>query len=197
MGIKLDVSVETPPSDDDRDLLAGISVMVHAIANLPNLADQPHMQDLEDDEGLPRHLPWMASPGVRCLIVAAMAVRATNGYFGSTPSSRSLRRRSKSARRTRVARASGISPIQRNLPLSRASKCTVRIDPRSVGSTRHSVEAFHGGPWRHRTRLSGSSSSSSSVNSILSGPTLSTDLHTDPGPIGPSLIRVRSTTAGT
>jgi len=50
MGIKLDVTVETPLSDDDRDILAGISVMVHAIANRPNLADQPHMQDEEDAE---------------------------------------------------------------------------------------------------------------------------------------------------
>jgi hypothetical protein len=40
MGIKLDVSVETPLSDDDRDILAGISVMVHAIANRQNLAEQ-------------------------------------------------------------------------------------------------------------------------------------------------------------
>ena len=45
MGIKLDISVETPLSDDDRDILAGISVMVLAIANRPDLADQPHMQD--------------------------------------------------------------------------------------------------------------------------------------------------------
>jgi hypothetical protein len=41
MGIKLDISVETPLSDDDRDILAGISVMVLAIANRQNLADQP------------------------------------------------------------------------------------------------------------------------------------------------------------
>jgi len=53
MGIKLDISVETPLSDDDRDILAGISVMVLAIANRQNLADQPHMQDLEDEEGEP------------------------------------------------------------------------------------------------------------------------------------------------
>ena len=53
MGIKLDVSVETPLSDDDRDILAGISVMVLAIANRQNLADQPHMQDEEESEPLP------------------------------------------------------------------------------------------------------------------------------------------------
>ena len=52
MGIKLDVSAETPLSDDDRDILAGISVMVLAIANRQNLADQPHMQD-EEEEGEP------------------------------------------------------------------------------------------------------------------------------------------------
>ena len=49
MGIKLDVSVETPLTDDDRDILAGISVMVLAIANRQNLVDQPHMQDDDDD----------------------------------------------------------------------------------------------------------------------------------------------------
>jgi hypothetical protein len=48
IGIKLNVEVETPLSDDDRDLLAGISVMVLAIGNRRNLADQPHAQD--DDE---------------------------------------------------------------------------------------------------------------------------------------------------
>ena len=53
MGIKLDVSVETPLSDDDRDILAGISVMVLAIANRQNLADQPHMQEEEEGEPLP------------------------------------------------------------------------------------------------------------------------------------------------
>jgi hypothetical protein len=47
MGIKLDISVETPLSDDDRDILAGISVMVLAIANRQNLADQAHMQEDE------------------------------------------------------------------------------------------------------------------------------------------------------
>ena len=40
MGIKLDISMETPLSDDDRDILAGISVMVLAIANRQNLVDQ-------------------------------------------------------------------------------------------------------------------------------------------------------------
>ena len=52
MGIKLDISVETPLSDDDRDILAGISVMVLAIANRQNLVDQPHMQDEDETEGM-------------------------------------------------------------------------------------------------------------------------------------------------
>ena len=53
MGIKLNLEVETPLSDDDRDILAGISVMVHALANRPNLADQPHMQMDDEEEGEP------------------------------------------------------------------------------------------------------------------------------------------------
>jgi hypothetical protein len=52
MGIKLDVSVETPLTDDDRDILAGISAMMLAIANRQNLADQPHMQDEGELEGM-------------------------------------------------------------------------------------------------------------------------------------------------
>jgi hypothetical protein len=49
MGIKLDISMETPLSDDDRDILAGISVMILAIANRQNLADQAQQaEDLED-----------------------------------------------------------------------------------------------------------------------------------------------------
>ena len=51
MGTKLDISAETPLSDDDRDILAGISVMVLAIANRQNLADQPHMQE-DEAEGV-------------------------------------------------------------------------------------------------------------------------------------------------
>ena len=40
MGVKLTIEAETPLSDDDRDILAGISVMVLAVANRQNLADQ-------------------------------------------------------------------------------------------------------------------------------------------------------------
>jgi hypothetical protein len=50
MGIKLNIEVETPLSDDDRDILAGISVMTLAIANRQHVADQPHMQAQEEDE---------------------------------------------------------------------------------------------------------------------------------------------------
>ena len=51
MGIKLDISVETPLSDDDRDILAGISVMVLAIANRQNLVDQAEASaQAEEDE---------------------------------------------------------------------------------------------------------------------------------------------------
>jgi hypothetical protein len=40
MGIKIDISAETLLSDDDRDILAGLSVMILAIANRQNLAEQ-------------------------------------------------------------------------------------------------------------------------------------------------------------
>jgi hypothetical protein len=53
MGIKLDISVETPLSDDDRDILAGISVMVLAIANRQNLADQDVQLAQYEEEGEP------------------------------------------------------------------------------------------------------------------------------------------------
>jgi hypothetical protein len=52
MGIKLNIEVETPLSNDDRDILAGVSVMVLAIANRQDLADQPHMQ-AQDELGDP------------------------------------------------------------------------------------------------------------------------------------------------
>lgn len=52
MGIKLNIEVETPLSDDDRDILAGISVMVLAIANRRNLMDMPEDDELEGMEPL-------------------------------------------------------------------------------------------------------------------------------------------------
>ena len=50
MGIKLDISMETPLSDDDRDILAGLSVMVLAIANRQNLVDQAEQLAQEEEE---------------------------------------------------------------------------------------------------------------------------------------------------
>jgi len=50
MGLKLDISVETPLSDDDRDILAGISVMVLAIANRTNLSEAEIELPRQDDE---------------------------------------------------------------------------------------------------------------------------------------------------
>ena len=52
MGIKLDVSLETPLSDDDRDILAGLSVMMLAIANRQNLVDQAQEDETEGMEPL-------------------------------------------------------------------------------------------------------------------------------------------------
>ena len=61
MGIKLDISVETPLSDDDRDILAGISVMVLAIANRQNLVDQAEASAQEDEDELePRYCGALA-----------------------------------------------------------------------------------------------------------------------------------------
>ena len=57
MGIKLNIEVETPLSDDDRDILAGISVMVLAIANRQNLLDQPHMQEQKEEDILEDAVP--------------------------------------------------------------------------------------------------------------------------------------------
>jgi hypothetical protein len=57
MGIKLSLNVETPLTDDDRDILAGISVMMLAVANRQNLAEQHLAQGLdegpEDEESEP------------------------------------------------------------------------------------------------------------------------------------------------
>lgn len=50
MGIKIDISAETPLSDDDRDILAGLSVMILAIANRQNLADARDPEVDTDDE---------------------------------------------------------------------------------------------------------------------------------------------------
>ncbi len=52
MGIKLSLDVETPLSDDDRDILAGISVMMLAVANRQNLAEQG--EQALDPDGIER-----------------------------------------------------------------------------------------------------------------------------------------------
>ena len=64
MGIKLDISVETPLTDDDRDILAGISVMVLAIANRQNLAEQDIDLPRDDDE--PRACGAASEKGLVC-----------------------------------------------------------------------------------------------------------------------------------
>ncbi len=52
--IKLSLDVETPLTEDDRDILAGISVMMLAIANRQNLAEQHlEQQDAEEEQGEP------------------------------------------------------------------------------------------------------------------------------------------------
>ena len=50
MGIKLDVCVETPLSDDDRDILAGLSVMMLAIANRQTRVDQAEQQAAQEED---------------------------------------------------------------------------------------------------------------------------------------------------
>ena len=65
MGIKLDISMETPLSDDDRDILAGISVMVLAIANRQNLADQGQSNWLRKRRSSPTAAPSHPTPADR------------------------------------------------------------------------------------------------------------------------------------
>ena len=74
MGTKLGISAETPLSDDDRDILAGISVMVLAIANRQNLADQPHMQE-EEGEPLPCGAQNRDDPTLFCVNEVGHAAR--------------------------------------------------------------------------------------------------------------------------
>ena len=67
MGIKLDISAETLLSDDDRDLLAGISVMVLAIANRQDLADQALDDETEGMEPAPCGSPSKDEPAHYCI----------------------------------------------------------------------------------------------------------------------------------
>ena len=53
MGVKLTIEAETPLSADDRDILAGLSAFVYAVANRDDLADQAQVQDGEEGEPLP------------------------------------------------------------------------------------------------------------------------------------------------
>jgi hypothetical protein len=50
MGITFDLKVETPLDDDDRDLLAGLSVMLVAVANRQSLTDQQEEEPSIDPE---------------------------------------------------------------------------------------------------------------------------------------------------
>ena len=62
MGIKLDISVETPLSDDDRDILAGLCVMVLAIANRQNLVDQAEASAQEEEDELAQRICGTVAP---------------------------------------------------------------------------------------------------------------------------------------
>ena len=89
MGIKLDISLETPLSDDDRDILAGISVMVLAIANRQDLVEQAQQeQDYEDvTEGMePLYCGPTPAPDAADRASANPATRAgTSSALCSTP----------------------------------------------------------------------------------------------------------------
>jgi hypothetical protein len=62
MGIRLTLDIVTPLSDDDRDILAGISVMVLAIANRQDL----DAQQMADDDG-PRPCGALDAKGRICV----------------------------------------------------------------------------------------------------------------------------------
>ena len=62
MGIKLDISVGTPLSDDDRDILAGLSVMILAIANRQNLVDQAEASAQEEEDELAQRICGTVAP---------------------------------------------------------------------------------------------------------------------------------------
>ena len=62
MGIELDIKITSPLSPDDRDLLAGISVMVLAVANR-NLAQEAFPRSSLPTRRRPRGRPSPTSPG--------------------------------------------------------------------------------------------------------------------------------------
>jgi hypothetical protein len=86
MGIKLSLDVETPLTDDDRDILAGISVMMLAVANRQNLAQQQMEMEVEQEEGEDEPQPCGAlnAKGEACAREAAHAGRHKYRPFDST-----------------------------------------------------------------------------------------------------------------
>jgi hypothetical protein len=87
MGIKLSLDVETPLTDDDRDILAGISVMMLAIANRQNLAQQQmgmEVQQEEGEEAEPMTCGALNAKGEACAREAAHPGRHGHRPFDST-----------------------------------------------------------------------------------------------------------------
>jgi hypothetical protein len=90
MGIKLSLDVETPLTDDDRDILAGISVMMLAVANRQNLAQQQMEMEVEQEEDEPQTCGALNAKGEACAREIAHLGRHTFRPFdssGSTPRS--------------------------------------------------------------------------------------------------------------
>ena len=87
MGIKLDISVETPLSDDDRDILAGISVMILAIANRQNLADQ---EPQDESEGMETPVCGSLAPDASGSCVRAPGHSGRHKYRPPTPQGQHL-----------------------------------------------------------------------------------------------------------
>jgi hypothetical protein len=74
--IKLSLDVETPMTDDDRDILAGISVMMLAIANRQNLAEQMERRNEEGtEEGEPMPCGALNAKGEACVKEVAYSGR--------------------------------------------------------------------------------------------------------------------------
>ena len=85
MGIKLSLDVETPLTDDDRDILAGISVMMLAIANRQNLAEQMQQRNEEGtEEGEPMPCGALNAKGEACVKEATHPGRHKYRPFDST-----------------------------------------------------------------------------------------------------------------
>jgi hypothetical protein len=90
MGIKLSLDVETPLTDDDRDILAGISVMMLAVANRQNLAQQQMEMEVEQEEDEPQPCGALNAKGEACAREAAHPGRHEYrpfDFIGSTPRS--------------------------------------------------------------------------------------------------------------